>query len=128
MSRPRPGAVMNYDGGEVVEAGPAARQPRPRQVLEQVARHVQPVQRELYVVVQLGAGVGRPPEPLHVKAEYVGQPTDQKLFRRRLLGLAGIAEKTLRVGEFFGFYKLLETVVDVAGLGTLTVLALTNRA
>ena len=111
-----PGAVVDNDGGQVVEAGPAARQPSPREVLEQVARHVESVERELYVIVQLGAGVGGPPESFDVQAQHVGQPADQELFGGGLLGLAGVAEEALRVGQLLRLDKLVEAVVDVAGL------------
>jgi len=106
--------VVHDHSRQVVETAPRVREPRPRQVLEQVAGHVQPVQRELDEYVQLGAGVGRPAEPLHVQAEHVGQPADPELFGGRLFGFADVAEESLRVGEFFHLDEFLEAIVDVA--------------
>ena len=124
-SGPRP--MVHNHSRQVVETAARIREPRPGQVLQQVAGHVQPVQGKLDENVQLGAGVGRPPEPLDVQAEHVGQPADPELLGRRLLGLADIAEEALRVGQLLHFDKLLETIVDVADRRHLSFFGLSDR-
>ena len=119
--------MVHNHSRQVVETAARIREPRPGQVLQQVAGHVQPVQGKLDENVQLGAGVGRPPEPLDVQAEHVGQPADPELLGRRLLGLADIAEEALRVGQLLHFDKLLETIVDVADRRHLSFFGLSDR-
>ena len=72
MSRAGPGAVMNDNGGQIVKVRAGTRVTSPGHILQQVARHVKSVEWELNVIVELGAGVGRPSKPLYMQAEHVG--------------------------------------------------------
>jgi hypothetical protein len=122
------GPVVHNHSRQIVETAARIREPRPGQILQQVAGHVQAIERKLDENVQFGARVRCPAETFDVQAEHVGQPTDPELLGGGLLGLAHVAEESLRVGEFFHFDKLLETVVDVADGRGFAVLRLPNWA
>lgn len=51
VPRARPGPVVHDHRGKVVQARPGVGEPGPGQVLQQVARHIQPVDGELDVIV-----------------------------------------------------------------------------
>jgi len=68
------------------------------EVCQQVVRHVQPLQRERDVGVDLGARVGAPPEPLDVKAKNPGKTPDPELLGGALFALARPANPVFRLG------------------------------
>jgi len=119
-------AVVNDHGRQVVQAAPRIGVPGPGQLLEKVVGHVQAVQREVDEVVEFGPGVGRPAKSFDVKTEYVGKPPDPELLCRRLLGLTGVAEKSLRICQFLRFHELSQAVVNVTVGRFLSVLVLLN--
>ncbi len=101
---------MHYDCRQVVEAGSRVGAPGLVQVVQQVRRHVQSLQRELHVGVDLGAGEDCPPEPLDVQAEDVGEPPDPKLLGGGLLPSAPVAEEALRLPKLLHVGELGQAV------------------
>ena len=59
------------------------------------------------MVIQLGPGVGRPSKSFHVQTEDIWQTSNPELFSRRLLRLAGVAEESFCISQFFCFDKFL---------------------
>ena len=106
--------MVHNHSRQIIETAPRVGEPCARQILQQVAGHVQSVQRKLDENVQFGPRVGCPTEPFDVEAEHVGQPADPELFGGGLLGLADVAEEPLRVRQLLHLHKLLQAVVDMA--------------
>ena len=104
--------MVNDDRGEVVLARGRVRASRLVQVGEQVLAHVEALQGELDVGVDLGAGVGRPAEPLHVEAEHVREAADPELLGRGLLRAAAVAVEAVGVRELLHVREFFQAVCN----------------
>ena len=104
--------MVDDDRGEVVLARGRVRAPCLVQVGEQVLAHVEALQGELDVGVDLGAGVGRPAEPLHVEAEDVREAADPELLGRGLLRAAAVAVEAVGVRELLHVREFLQAVCN----------------
>jgi len=62
----RPSPVVHNHSRQVVQAAAWIRESGAREVIKEVARHIEAIQRKLYVGVNLGSSVGCPSEPFNM--------------------------------------------------------------
>lgn len=104
---------MHDDGGQVVQRGARVGASRLVQVAQQVIGHVEAIQGELDVGVDLGSRIGTPTETLQMQTKNVRQSTDPKFLSRRLFSVATGTEKSLRIGQFLNVGELSQTICKI---------------